>query len=484
MGKQAHTFAINFTGGIISPGWLLEILDIAEAAQAMHIRFGLRQQLLIDIPDKCLVSFKAQCAEKQLTFAVTPNIMSAYPAADIFIQNSWLSEGIYKDVFNLFDYAPTLKVNICDSQQTFVPLFTGHINWITSSHTHYWYLYLRMPGSQQLFAWPELIYTNNIAAVSKQAEMALSKGYTPEQLYGEIKQTLNYISRPKEQEPDLPPFHLPYYEGFNKYNNSYWLGIYRRNEDFPIPFLKEICTICLETRIGQLYATPWKSLIIKNIDAAHRSLWDYVLGKHGINVRHAANELNWQVEDNCEDGLVLKRHIIRYFDTADVRTYGLCFSVRVNRPASLFGTVVIRKKENKHQSKLKYLQRYDILYTADYNANSAQLLLYREGVTKEQLGAYIVSLCKAFYEQKSAANILQHYVKEQQATIALPVAAKMVYQCPHCFTVYDEAAGDAAQQVPAGTLWQDIPRDYECFVCAAPLTDFRQVNAVTLQAEE
>ncbi|NLU95260.1 rubredoxin [Chitinophaga sp. Ak27] len=483
MTKHSHTLSVNFTGGIISPGFLLELLETATDAQATHVRFGLRQQLLIDIPDKHLEAFKQDCAARQITFAMQPNMMSAYPAAGIFVQNSWLSEGIYKDVFNLFEEMPSLKVNICDSGQTFVPLFTGHINWITSSYTHYWYLYLRLPGSQQLYVWPELIYTNHIAEVSKAVETFLLAGYSPEQAYAAVKDSLSYISRAKDRDLDLPAFHLPYYEGFNKYDNNYWLGIYRRDEDFPIDFLKEVCTICLETRTGQLYATPWKSLIIKNIDARHRPLWDYILGKHGINVRHAANELNWQVEDNCEDGLILKRHVIRYFDTADVRTYGLCFSVRVRHPASLFGTVVIRRQENKYGSKLKYMQRYDILYTADYNANSAQLLVYREAVTKEQLGPYIVALCKAFYEQRSAANVLQHYVTEQASQTVHAVEEKQVYQCTTCLTVYDETVGDAEQGVAAGTPFTSLPADYGCSICAAPVGDFTMVREATILAQ-
>ncbi|SEW54066.1 rubredoxin [Chitinophaga arvensicola] len=483
MAKHIHTLPINFTGGIVSPGYLLELLKTAAAAQATQVRFGLRQQLLIDIPDKNLAAFKSSCAAQQLRIADSPNIMSSYAAAGIFIQDSWLSEGIYKDVFNLFDYTPALKINICDSRQTFVPLFTGHINWISSASVHYWHLYIRLPDSQQLYAWPELIYTNNIAAVSKSVEQHINAGTTPETIYTLVKKENNYITRPLDKEPDLPAFHLPYYEGFNKHENSYWLGIYRRDEDFPLAFLKEVCAICLETRIGQLYATPWKSLIIKNIDPAHRKLWDYVLGKYGINVRHAANELNWQVEDNCEDGLILKRHVIRYFDTADVRTYGLCFSVRVNKPASLFGTVVIRKQENKHGSKLKYMQRYDILHTAGYNANSAQLVIYRESVSKEHLGPYIVALCKTFYEQHSEVNVLQHYVKEQQslATAATPV--RRIHQCPDCFTVYDDTVGDAGQQVAAGTLFQDLPASYCCSVCAAPLSTFNEIPEGVLQPD-
>ena len=65
----------------------------------------------------------------------------------------------------------------------------------------------------------------------------------------------------------------------------------------------------------------------------------YVLGKYRINVRHAANELNWQVEDNCESGLQIKRQIIRYFDKEDVRTYGLSFAVKTRRFSSMFGSV-------------------------------------------------------------------------------------------------------------------------------------------------
>src|SRR3712207_8245214 len=84
------------------------------------------------------------------------------------------------------------------------------------------------------------------------------------------------------------------------------------------------------------YWRDWSSdvcssdLIIKGIQTSHRNLWDYTLGRYRINVRHAANELNWQVEDYDEEGLMLKRHIIRHFDKEDVRTYGLSFAVQTN----------------------------------------------------------------------------------------------------------------------------------------------------------
>jgi rubredoxin len=461
--KKTQSVRINFTGGIISPGQLLTILSLAEEAQVKQVRWGLRQQLLIEIPVKYFPAFEKSCKQQQIAYNTGPNISSSYVTSGIFTADSWLTEGIYKDVFELFDYTPSLKVNICDSKQTFMPFFTGHINWLTADQPHYWHLYIRYPASGELFAWPELIYTNNIGAVSKCIESFISSSA----LYDQVKKTVEYLSRPKDKELEIPEFHLPYYEGFN--NN--WLGIYRRDEEFAVPFLKGICTICLDTKIGQLYATPWKSLILKNIQKEHRQLWDYVLGKYNINVRHAANELNWQVEDNSEDSLVLKRHIIRHFDSADVRTYGLCFNIRLKAGNSCFGAIVINKSESRHKSRLKGDQRYNILYTPDFRPNSGTHIPYRTDVAKEHLGPYITALCKQFYETRNDPQLIV------QAPVPVAIAPeKWVYQCRHCMTVYDELTGDPEQLVAPGTSFEQLPADYGCSVCEAPVSDFTHLN--------
>ena len=164
--------------------------------------------------------------------------------------------------------------------------------------------------------------------------------------------------------------------------------------------------IRLNTRIGQLYATPWKSIIIKNIDSASRKLWDQVLGKYRINVRHAANELNWQVEDFSEEGLQLKRQVIRHFDKEDVRTYGLCFGVQSKPTSSMFGNILIRKQQTKNPHRLKSLERYDILYKKNFNPNEEELVLYREGIEKEHIGIYLVGLCRFYYERDRMETVL------------------------------------------------------------------------------
>ncbi|MCA1481608.1 hypothetical protein, partial [Bradyrhizobium sp. NBAIM08] len=127
-----------------------------------------------DVPAKGLDTFIEACAARNITCSkkreALPNIVSSYPAVDIFTTDTWVREGVYKDIFHSFDYAPAVKINITDSNQSFVPFFTGHINWVSSTAMHFWYLYIRFPKTDQVYCFPELIYTNDISRVSKQVE--------------------------------------------------------------------------------------------------------------------------------------------------------------------------------------------------------------------------------------------------------------------------------------------------------------------------
>ena len=480
--QQSELVKISFPAGIISPGYLLQILEVLSRVQVSEVRFGARQQLLIDVPKNNYAGFASLCAERQIKFSdrkdLRENLVSSYAAAGIFVNDSWLGESAYKEVFDLFDYSHRLKINVNDAGQTFVPLFTGHVNWVAAPETHFWYLYIRLPQTNTTFRWPGLIYTNNMGSISLLLEKLIldEKLTRQEELVERVKKELNYIHRPIEKDLELPRFHLPYYEGFNQHGAGSWLGIYRRNEFFSVAFLKDLCTICLQTRVSELYATSWKTIIIKGIEKKDRSLWDHVLGKHRINVRHAANELNWLIEDDCEDGLILKRHVIRYFDKEDVRTYGLCFSIKTKNRSGQFGSVVIRREEIKNPNRLKSMERFSILYTAGFNPNSGQLHLFRSQVEKDYLGPYLVALCKQFYEQENQVRIQPlPPERSKSADEGKHDVEHYVYQCRNCMSVYDEKTGEP-ETIPAGTSFESLPVDYGCPVCGTPASGFLRIS--------
>lgn len=49
------------------------------------------------------------------------------------------------------------------------------------------------------------------------------------------------------------------------------------------------------------------------------------------------------------------------------------------------------------------------------------------------------------------------------------------YICTICDYVYDPAAGDPDNGIPAGTSFEDLPEDWLCPVCGAPKSDFEKV---------
>jgi rubredoxin len=486
--RKHHHIKINLPGGIVAAGDLYALMVAAEKARVENIQLGNRQQLYCRITDEHLKQFKKDLDQLHLFYEVDgdeyPNILSSYVTEEVFQHANWLGEGLYKDILSWFDYQPTLKISLVDAWQTFIPFFTGNINFISSPVNNYWYLYIRFPKSTIIYCWKGLIYSGDIPRISYLIEETIlankemfynSPSINGDALFSMVHAKENFIMQPVGTGLHVQEFELPYYEGFNRYSDKTWLGIYRRDECFPVSFVKDIALICLQTKIGQLYTTPWKSLIIKGIAQADRKTWEFVLGKYRINVQHAANELNWQIEDMNEEGLNLKRYLIRQFDKDDVRTHGLCFAIKTKPYSGLFGAVVIRKQYNMARNRRKTLDRYDILYTKDFNPNSREYILFRKGVEKENLATYLISLCKYFYELKSEDDTIMHSVyrqEEEKEHKELAPAHVTVYQCRHCLTIYDEQYGDPLNNIAAGVPFNQLPHNYQCPTCEAPGADF------------
>jgi len=471
----------------------LHILEALETAGVEHVRFGLRQQLLIDATHKNFDKLATALSSYNIAYEVNkdefPNIVSSYAAEEIFVHDSWLKEGTYKDIFDLLDYEPQLKLNFSDNNQTFSPFFSGHINWIASKSAQYWHLYIRFPKTKHLYQWPMLVYTNDVIRLSKKIEATIltnkqafydNNSADGNTLFEQVSKEVTSISKPIDEALQLPHFNLPYYEGFNSYGNKTWLGIYKRDELFSLDFLKDISKACLETKVGQLYTTPWKSIIIKNIEKQDRQLWDTILGKYRINVRHSANELAWQVEDNNEDGLSIKRHIIREFDKQDVRTFGLCFGVNTQPESNMFGSVIVQRQFSSIRGQMKPLDKFDILYTKNFNPNSYDYIVFRNDIPKDYLDTYLISLIKHYYElQKETSKAVDEAFAIKQ-TIQENTKEQVVQQCGICLTVYDATLGDESFQIAPNTAFDALPEHYCCPLCEAPKSAFKNVAVSSL----
>ena len=480
--KDFYTVRINFKGGIASPGELKYILEAAKESQVDEVRFGLRQQLILHLLHPFARTFEQKMLAQNIDFQSDtneyPNIISSYVAEEVFQKGNWLTEGIYKDILDLFDYKSKLKINLSDNQQSFTPYFSGHLNFIASANPNFWYLYIRLPKTNKVFSFDKLIFSNEIPKVCKHLEQQILLEETNiELLFSSIPAL---ISLPKDTELEPAKFTLPYYEGFNRYGKKTWLGIYRRNEYFSTDFLINVCNLCQETKIGEICLTPFKSLIIKGIDEKYRNKWSNILSEFNINVRHAANELNWQVEDDSDEALQLKLNLVKAFDEQDLRTFGLCFGIKTRPKTEVYASIMVQRRRFKLFNFLPIHFVYDISYTEDFNPNGRTKKFFEKAILRfnlaEQLRRSVLKYNKMIAENaiKTAGLRDDHKVQETESP-----KTKKVHQCKHCFTIYDADFGDLLNNIPAGVLFSKLPANYCCPTCDADKKDFKIIEQVS-----
>lgn len=484
-----NTVFINFRGGIISPGELYNILLAAQKLKVPYVRFGLRQQLLIDLEDYNIPNFTEELQTLNIEHEVNsnqyPNIISSFPAEEVFIRNTWLSEGVYKDIFDAIDYKPTLKVNICDSNQSFTPMLTGNINWVASAESaHYWHLIIRFPKTNIIYEWDQVCYTNDIPKVTKAIEQVItanSSAYMDNPnadgnlLFSALK-TDNFNIKPAEKNAELPPFNLPYYEGLNRYDNKYWLGIYRRDELFSVDFLKAVCQLCSETKLGQLCCTAWKSIMIKGIEEKDKAAWNLLLEKFQINMRHAANELNFQVEDNSAEALELKNFLVKNLSIDDTRTFGICIGIKTRKKSEIFSSILVRTRYLVDFAGIKLFKVYDILCAKDFNPNERTEEIFSSSNPKFVLPEQVRRSVLKYYNYRAGIVKQTAMANMPPKAVAEAMEDEYVYQCSSCKTIYDETVGEPGNGIPAGTAFEDLPTTYVCPVCEAAKDGFSKVK--------
>lgn len=470
---MTQTFSrVIVKGGVLSPAELKQILELGESAGLDTISLGSRQDILFikdDDPLKIQPQEKFQFVSPEETGS--ENIVSSYVSADIFPNTPWLTGDRYLYILENFRQQPHLKINITDPKQRLVPLFTGHLNFIASGHEDYWYLYVRLPEWEENQMYPALIYSWDIPKVALAIEGILQEEpETVEVLFELVNDAVDSNNRTVDKPLEVPFYPFPYYEGINRVGDDrYWLGLYWRNNRYYIDFLKVLCDLCADSRIGKISITPWKSIIIKGIPESSKIEWERLLGRYGINVRHSMLELNWHLPVNNKPALKLKEYLVENFDKKDISTYGLTFGITdYTRKAYYFTSVIIEKNQPPMGLEgIKIRNTYNLLYAKNFDPNTQQYIVYVQEVDKAELPGLLIELSKMYFEQ------LGKKPTESKKSIAPKETIQTeAYQCADCLTVYDPKYGDESQNIEAMTAFEELPDDYHCSLCEAPKSNF------------
>lgn len=476
--KKSDLVRAFVKGGILSPADMLKIMSISQNVGNKFVLFGSRQDIMFPANGADLAKIENAFATISIDCelgsdqSVHQNIVSSYVAVNVVETTSWVKEDTYHFVIDNFDYKPRLKINIVDPLQTLVPLFTGELNFIASPDENYWYLYIRDPRkSNAIECWPRLIFTNDIARVSKELESVFLQ-YAPfsiDELFVILKGSLRVNYRPLAGKLKFPENAFPYYEGLNAMlNNQYWLGLYWRNNQYDVDFMSAACRLCQETNIGKINIIPWKAFIIKGIRATDRIRWEKLMGKFGINERHSSLELNWHLPVIDPEALELKRFLVRELDQQDISTHGLTFTIKTNRDLFYFTSIVIEKNAGDPG---KPGEHYNILYARDFNPNNIAYHVYSKNVKKEIIPSLLIELSKMYFRQLNPEKD-----NKESPSAGVVNGARLSHQCSNCLTIYDRKFGDPASGIPPGIAFEDLPDTYKCHVCDSPKNHFRPVK--------
>ncbi|SHO61831.1 rubredoxin domain-containing protein [Algoriphagus zhangzhouensis] len=469
--KQSFS-RVTVKGGVLSPAELKQILILAENAGLTTISLGSRQDILFINEDQ---NFHFEPQDK---FQIVPpgvlgyeNIVSSYVSADILPNTPWLTGDRYLYILEQFRSQSSLKINITDPRQRLVPLYTGHLNFIASEHEDYWYLYVRLPEWEKTELYPAMIYSWDLEKVSSAIEKLLKEEpETTEMLFELVNDLVITNNRTVDKELEIPFYPFPYYEGINRVGeDTYWLGLYWRNNKYYIEFLKFLCDLCADCRIGKISITPWKSIIIKGIQGKYKLEWEKLLGRHGINVRHSMLELNWHLPVNNKSALELKQYLVSNFDKNDISTYGLTFSITdYTKKAYYFTSIVIEKNQAPaFFEDVEFRSTYNLLYAKDFDPNNQEYIVHVQEVDQAELPELLIELSKMYFDQLGKES--------NKSEKSLPVKESVtikVYQCQDCLTIYDPSIGDQSQGISAETSFEELTNDYHCSLCESPKSHF------------
>lgn len=468
---------IFIKGGVLSPGELKQIIELAEALELKDIFFGSRQDINLPFKesDRAVLDQFPDLTMDIVSEESYENIVCSYVSADIFQNTPWVNGVKYLYILENFRYNPKLKINITDPKQQLVPLFSGELNFIASEHEDYWYLNLKLPHWKDSVYYPVLIFSYDIHKISKEIEEIYRDADDVEELFDLVNANIQTNNRTIEKKLQVTYEPFPYYEGMNSIgNNRYWLGLYWRNNKYDLSFLKEFSEFCLDHKVGKICITPWKSFIVKGIYKEDKLTLEKFLGKRGINVRHSSLELNWHIPVADKDALELKEFIVKSFDQNDISTYGMTFGISNHGDNKAYFTTAMVEKNRTPDIVKDFIVRptFNVLYSKNFDPNTQKYIVYAQDVDKIELPGLLMELSRMYFDQLGDTT---EEADAKKTKVEAPVLSE-VYQCSDCLSVYDSAFGDAQANIAPNTPFEQLPEDYTCPVCEGEKVLFEKAS--------
>ena len=158
------------------------------------------------------------------------------------------------------------------------------------------------------------------------------------------------------------------------------------------------------------------------------------------------------------------------FDQNDISTYGLTFGISSHYGQNFTAILIIKNPQPKVIEQFSIRPTFNVLYSKDFDPNTLEYQTYAQDVDKIELPGLLMELSQLYFDQLGEAPQKEKVISKdipREATVKVDA-----YQCTNCFTVYDSKYGDTMAGISAGTPFEQLPADYVCPICEAPVDTY------------
>lgn len=459
------TSVINSLGGFFTPNELRACALAAYASNKAGIYIGARQEVIIPEVDPNHVEFKKLNSQIEVYDKSTalPNLICSHASGGLDLNSDWAYEkDAYQEALSEFDFKPNVSVALLAMGQNFSSGLSSQVNFVASAKEHYWHLILRIGDESTLL--PILFLTEEIAAVTKYIDETLSKEAYKTSAWI-IRHLLEmYPSAPLGEKMTRSILREGFKEGFIEMpSGRYSLNIYPDKGLFPWQHIEGLCAVAHTLNVKRIYPTPAGSLLIKHIKKSDLPTWKQTLGKLAVSLRHSEEELSVYTDQSCVKNRKLAAKLLKTLQNKDFAFHAQNIAVNPDK---------LEDRSVYHISSIKagFFTRYNLKVKGNFDPRETSFKANLINLSYSDLVNHLLSFNKEFYSETSIPEAI---ILEPKLVKSEEKVESEVYECQDCLSHYSSEYGDSVQDVPAGTLFEELPHSWVCPVCDSEKERFK-----------
>lgn len=456
-------------GGIYTPQELKNIVQLVKKGSIEGLHLGERQELIF-APHYSAKAHNEKALQKLSCWSLQRDEFNpicsqvAGGLADAGVLDWAYEEDAYREILDGIRKPLPFRVGMLHPKQKLLPQCTNDLNFYPSEELGFWYLLLNFKAEMVLL--PRLIPTDSVLRWIELTEKAISDGLATDALPFLLCEELSE-DWPEAKALNFPSFPHEDLEGFLEMSSGRLaLNLYNNHHPWSLTFVEELMDLAQSRDIAQVYVTTGRSLLIKHIKASERLLWEGLLSRHSMTLRHSGSDLAWIVGSHKAKNVRLKRRLQRHLDREGItfsHTYISIDPPRIDDRASLFIRTTPRW----------FGDRYELLYKKDFRPLSDVCVSVGRDLSFAELKEKLMEVHRLLYER----------MVEEQGLKVEPLKHRSDkvtrYECSECLSCYDVAYGDPARGILESTAFEDLPGHWNCELCEAPKEAFRPAAVIS-----